>query len=776
MFAGAGQPHTESRCFFGNFGGKSPKLSCSVSNVLFLIKLVADRPSRIIDKLNPILDSQVETMVTLQRFSKELEDNMADLWTAIHEREDLLEDLVHEKQRENAELVLSLQQDVQAKESELLEQSRLLQDMNEALEQRQGMTEELRNDIAELEENQASYLEQSGHLERLGAECEKLKAEAAEKNAHVEQLRNKLQESKSLMESQTQEHNQKTESLRRLMEEQIARAHTAQVHAVEHAQREALHEMNKTKTDFENRLSHALEQRAALQEELNNAKVQALALEEDSNCHAEKLAVLETELEKVRSEGSDTREDAKQKDEAHRTILEEQLKRVEDLESQLAVREKKFDNLAANARAYDKAAFAILCSLRKWSENHTTIQELASEMVQSKCNERQKIDSRFRSLWEMQILQKAIMKHCQNQEKAVGMLTDLHQDISDGATPAGAIAESMAPPSVLGSSHVSRNWKTPDDTLLDRARHVTLRSPAETGPHPRPPSVNTEQERRRAAEPPKSIMKAVAYSISSGILLPNSQQQSSQRGDETRQQQHNPGRARLTGQDTSTEKPRLQPRENSKKDMTQDRTMLNHGPYNRPVARSNGRQNDPVDAALNGESQAPTSCLEAPGEADGRPLIASSRKRQEASEQPQDGPKKRFKWHAMTISTPRIAIQDAENLLAAPRKRKQSSVDRQPRSPSRTSQLRQASHPNQFAGDVPNNGPDTALQPSRRPSGTKFSDVTKDGNKDHLGSHHQRRQSILEDQVSEDLVVVSQDVQGISPASLPMARKFSAMP
>lgn len=742
---------------------------------------VTDCSKRILGKLNPIMDSHMETKDTLENFSTNLEDKLADLWTAIDEREDLLEELVQQKQHEDAGLAWMLQGDLQVKESELLEQSEQLRIMQQALEQRQGMIDGLRDEIAELERYQAKNMEQSERLGQLRTQHEKLKEEAMAKTALVVELQTQLQESKSTTSSQIQEHTKKIESLQKLIDEQTAKAKAAQIQAVDNVRRETLQEMNQTKNGIENRLNHALEQRATLQRELDAAKAHVSALEKSANCQTQKLALLETELQNIKSADIELREDAEKKDNAHRTVLEEQSECVRNLQAELTIWEKKFDKLTSDARAYDKAAVIVLKSLKQWTQQRTTVSELASEMASARGKDQQTVDNRFKPLMEMFLLQKALMQHCQDQEQTVNAFSRSRQSQLDNANTTGATADLSLVAGLVGSTNLDQGSTTLAQTLLNQARRVTLRSPEELAPHARPPSVHTEQERRRKADPPKSIMKAVPYKISSGILPPNARQQLSQKGDGMQQRIN--GWRRSDSRDASSGTPKLQPRETLEESIVQGGTMLNHGPYNRPVVRSNSRLNGPVSAKATGSTQVPSSSLEGLEEGgDARLVVADSRKRREAFGQIEDLSRKRAKRAIMaapTTSTPRPSSPQGivEDAPTAPRKRNHINVDTQPASPIRISQSSQATHGSQImAGMFSSKNRRATQQPSCMPSGIQGGKSSHNDSQDPLSLLNQRTHPGSGGQDSQDPITFSQDTLDRSEASLSMTRRFSLMP
>lgn len=707
------------------------------------------------------MDSQTETKDTLQQFTTDLEDKLADFWIGINEREEVLEDLVRQKQNEHSELALMLQNDLQAKEQELIEQSQQLLETEETLESYQDEVETMRQEIAELERDQAKSLEEADRLKELREKHNKLEEEASARIVLVLELQNKLEESKSTMTAQTEEHNKKTESLQKLMDDQLARAQTAQEQAVEQAQHQALQEMSKTKAVFENRLNHALEQRATLQKELDAAKARVSTLTKESDCRAETMAQLQMELEKANTRDTGMVEDSKQKDEAHRAALQEQAQRVGNLESELENWQKKFDNLTSSALAYDKAAFVVLTSLQKWTHKHTAIRELASEMAKNPGEDQQAVDSRFGYLAEMHVLQKAIIKYCSDQDQVVDALRRLRQDHNDDAN----------------FTEATRQMAT---ALLDRARRVTLQIPAQMSPHHRPPSVNTEQERRRTAGPPKSIMKAVTYDISSGILPPTATQPLSQDDEEMSQRANS--RKRLMGRDVLSEQSKNQPRGAFQGGIVQGGSILNRGPYNRPVARSNKGLDGTADAGDQGSSQESAASLE--GHVDGHDVLgapADNRKRREAFGQNQESSDKRLKRAKVaksTVSTPRPSSPQGvgEFPPTAPRKRNQRGVLAQSASPIRASQLPRTGYRSQGAADGSSNGQSAFLRPPWIPLGPRSGYFSQNNSQDSLSLFPKRRQSEAGGEESQESITLSQDALGSGEASLPVVRRFSLMP
>lgn len=698
----------------------------------------------------------------------DVEEKHTGLWAAIQEREELLNEFVRERREESTELAAMLQHDLQTKEEELVEQSQYLQDMEETLAQRQDVIDGLRDEIADLERDQAKSMEQSDRLEQLRAKHEQLEGEARAKAALVVELQTKLHETKSAATSQTDEYKKKTESLQQRMNEEVARAQAAQAQAVEKAQRETLQEVNKIRTEFENRLHHARGEGAMLQNELETAKARVLALETDSNGHGQEMARLKTELETAKSKDAGTREEAEKKAEAHRVALEKQSELVNDLEKNLTTWKQNFGNLASNAKAYDKAAFVILGDLKKWTQQNPAIQELASEMSKSQDKgRRQRLDSQFKALVEMEILQRAVMDYCQEQAKVVDALAKPSQGHNDAAE---SLTHATADLSL--AAHRAGNSTRLAEALLNR--RVTLRSPAQMSPHPRPPSVNTEQTRRRTASPPKSIMKAVLYDISSSISPPSIAQQQAAQEEEDEEdeemQQRTIGHRRSVGRQVLSEELKSRPRAPFRGSLMHGGTMLNRGPYNRPVARSNKRADVPVDATGADSSQIPTSAVGDLREDDTCTLPVDGRKRQEASGQDQNVANKRAKRAPTTKEatfTPRLSPSrgSAEDDPTAPRKRNLRSSNVQLASPMRTSQLSQAAHRSQNAAGLPSKVQGNGLRSSRRLS-------SQSDSQDPQSLFYQHLQSEPGNEESQESMAFSQDTLGNSQVSLAMPRRF----
>lgn len=547
--------------------------------------------NRILDKLETIITSQMGTKASLQEFFVGFEENTADCWAALEDREDLIEEFIEQRKDENIKLIRVLRDKINMKERESKEQSDKLSQMEKTVIQHQAVIDDLRQEIAELEREGAGIPTKSDCLDHLHTQHEKLKEEVAAKTAKVSELQKKLEESNSAVSLESEKQKRNAEELRNLIEQQEARAHTAKVQAVEAARCEALAEVNKVRAEIEARLGNVLDERTKLQQELRAARANILAMEMEGSQGIKKIDLLQKDLEKSKADAIRIREDANQKDMAQQAAMQQQLDSIGNLQSRLESCETKFRNLSANVQAYDKAAILMLSGLKQWAHNYTPIRKLASHLEKRQDGGYDGIDPQFKSLIQMNILQKAVMQYCQAQMDA----TDAHSGVGEGIDRpiVGSTTVKMCfRPGTLSSSHTDKTSKPLPNDLLDQARSVTVQSPVTNASSPRPPSVQTEQERRRTADPPKSIMKPVHFNVSKGIFQPDVDERWAWEGDETQQEV-------IIGRNSSFNNPSGERQEmvspkSVKGGALRHVSMLNHGPYNRPVARSNARLNIPA--------------------------------------------------------------------------------------------------------------------------------------------------------------------------------------
>lgn len=524
----------------------------------------------ILGKLEPLLESQLDTRSGLDSLSEGLEEYVDEVWAALEDRQAVLEERVEQRQAENEQRTDFLRRELETSEQDRVQQDQFIHGLEQTIEDRQSEIEVLCREVAELEQGQADSLVQSEYLEQIQEEHAKLKEEVTVKTAHVSDLQASLEKSKSALEMKEKDHRETTEELRRVLEKRLAEAQSSQVQAVEAAQQNAMVRMNEIKIDLERRFSQVLEERAVLQRELEAAKQQLMATKDDGSKTSEKIHNLEQELKVSKTETIRISENVNQRDAEQQITTEQQAKLIEDLQSQIESTGKKYNNLVENAKSYDVAACKVLQSLKQWTSDYSAIQELGTELSKAEDREVNQIDPRFQPLVQIQLLQKAVAQYCRTQTEAVEMLSGGMSN-SD-AFKTAAQATTRRRPATSGFQETMSQSSL--GGLLNHLRRVVVRSPADCAPSPTPPSVQNEKERRRAADPPRSIMKPVSCS----------QSQESVDGA--------PSQGQLT---------RMAPIRNKSRDryhrgrrLESASVNLNRGPYNRLVAGSQALFNLPV--------------------------------------------------------------------------------------------------------------------------------------------------------------------------------------
>lgn len=622
----------------------------------------------ILGKLEPLLNSQLETKAGLDSLSEGLEAYIDEVWAALEDRQTVLEESVEQRQAEYQQQMGFLQCELETTQQGRVEQDHFIRELEQTIEDRQSEIEVLCYEVAELEQGQANSLVQSEHLEQIQDEHAKLKEEVTAKAAHVSELQASLEKCKSALEMKGKEHMKTTEELRKALEKRLAEAQSSQVQAVEAAQHNAMLRINETKTELEKRLNQVLEERAVLREELEAAKQQLLETREDGSKTSEKIHNLEQELEMSKTETIRIKEDINQRDADQQITTEQQVKLIEDLQSQIERTGKKYNNLVENAKSYDLAAHKVLQSLKQWTHDYSAIQELGAELGKTGDRDVNQIDPRFQPLVQIQLLQKAVAQYCRNQTEAVEMLSGgmSHSDASKTATQA---TTRRRPATSECQETMSQNSL---GGLLNHIRRVVVRSPADCAPSPTPPSVQNEKERRRMADPPRSIMKPASYS-----------------------QSQEP----VDGMSSQGHLARMVPRRNKSRDRYHSGKLLdsvsvslNRGPYNRLVAGSQALLNLPVgEKELGRVSSDSVTAQEARTEDD--------RKRKKRSEEPEASTKRAkltFKRQDVSVTTlhpspPEPAADSGSSVKRAPPAPRKTgyrpSVDEEPSSPILSMQL-----------------------------------------------------------------------------------------
>lgn len=683
-----------------------------------LQELISKAVSSLLGTLEPVLDSQLETKASLQSMSSGLCEYIDQLWAALQDREDVLEESVGQRQAENERHINMLHQRLQSKEQECTNQSQLLFYSEATVRERQSTIDRLQAEISEMEQNQANSSVQIELMECLREEQAKLKQDSAGKAAQVTELQTQLQESKLAAETEGKKHQMATEELQKLIDQNNSEAQAAQVQAVETAQRDAFLKMNQVKADIEERLSQALEERATLRKELYEAKQRISTVENEFSSSSEKSNHLEKELEASEIKKAKSREEMDQKMKEHHKDREHQLKLIEDLQSQLTNANKKFSNLAENAQAYDKAAKRVLNGLVQWTQDYVEVRQIASELSKNKEGVlSEEIDPRFKPLIQLQLLQKAVVQYCQSQKQAAEMLSG--GDAEDQARIPTAASLPLAPKATM-------------DRILDRIRRVIIRSPSSNSPSPRPPSVQTEQERRRTADPPKSIMKYAS--------------KFQQQQDEDDSIPELPVLRYSIRSDSTDAQQQGKSKESIERKMVSRNVILNRSPYNRLVAGSHAR----FDLSTTGKRSPQHKKLDGDGatERESTPKEDSKRKGRVAQET--DTSRKRAKSTAagkkLHVSIPHTSPpetdagcgSDFEHVPHAPRKTGHRSLmgDEQPSSPIRSTQLPQGSSQRRTVS-VTSGGVRGGIQ--RRPVEGKMSVIRKsslNGSQDPLALFH----------------------------------------
>lgn len=392
-------------------------------------------------------------------------------------------------------------------------------------------------------------------------------------------------------------------------------------------------------------------------------------------------------------EAATSRNDAAENDAAKRRAIDQQSTLINDLQAQLVKAKERFNNLSQNAVEYDKAAQHILESLKQWARRVDAIKELTDDF--SKKQDSNAIDPRFAPLVELDLLQRAVIQYCETQRKAAMMLSDGNLN-----GPSQAVRRLSA----LGN-------------ILDHTRRVMVQSPSWNVPSPKPPSIEIEQERRRAAEPPKSIMKPPQQHIED----PPNEFDTSNFRNESR----------------GTQQPAI---------------AFTRGPYNRPVAGSNTR------ISISEED---------------RSMLGKDKKRKEPAGTEVAAPKKKarptLKRDESILSTPRVsqAVVDHEVAIqeapGAPRKAENAGMtckEDESNSPVRSSQGSQDG--SQLNGRSSLKGQLTPRIGQKPPTGSQ----------DPLLLFYARRGSTRANDDSQTSTARSQDVDSL-PASQSLLSRFT---
>lgn len=467
---------------------------------------------------------------------------MNDILEDLDERQTLIERLYLKQEHEREKRVQLLQEEVEGLGKDLDQQNQLVFRCHQELRQRQESIDKLHLDMSNLEQENERHLAASEQIERLRKEYEKTKGESTSKASLISELQSKLQEATVQLAKEKQKHQEENNRFQGLMQEQVAEARAAHVQAVEAAQQDAMLKMNEVKANIDQRLTQALNERTALQQQLDEAKKNMLSVEADSSRASDKAINLEEELHASRAEVAKGIEQATLNNAKQQAAKEQQTKLIQELQTKLSGAEGSFDKLRHTTKSYDEAAQAILSSMKMWTASYANIRSAFRDLQQSKDQNGilKGIDSKFKPLVELQLLQVAVSRYCQARKEAAHLLS---------GDPAAAKTATSTLPVMESLSLAAGN-------VLDRMRRVTVMSPASNASSPQPPSVQIEQERRRLVEPARSILK----------LIPHTQRDIA--GDNR------------PGEDAD--------------EQLDNNTSINRGPYNRLVAGGKSRAGLPV--------------------------------------------------------------------------------------------------------------------------------------------------------------------------------------
>lgn len=702
----------------------------------------------ILEKLKPILDSQLETKTDLDHLSAGFEEYVDQLWAALENRQVVLEESIEQRQAESEQKIIILQSELEMTQQECVKQKQLVDTLEAAISERESEIEGLIDEVAELENSQVDSLAQSELLRRVQDEHAKLSEEATAKAVSISELEAKLEETKLALAAEGKKHQTDTNEFRKLLEQRLAEAQTSQAHAVEAAQRSDMLRMNEMKADIEKRLAQALEERAALQNDLEVAKQQIATLGDDGSRSSEKIHHLEQELEKSRFEAVKSKEEMSQKETEQQNVREQQSKLVGDLQSQLASAEQKYNKLVENAKSYDKAAHTVWQSLTQWTSDYAAIQEVHAKLDQTKDADPDHINPKFKPLVQIQLLHKAIARYCRTQKAAAEMLSaETLGGSADCNTEIQSTSQSCPPTS---EALITASQSSTGGMMAHLLRRVVVKSPASNAPSPTPPSVRFEQNRRRKADPPKPILK----------LAPDTQVYEAE---DQAPPQEPPGRWLYR----------------HGRPVDPASSNLNRGSYNRIVA---GSQPPLVLPAIKNGLCRNTLSNDGVTEQES---MTERRKRKELPDQEAEASRKRArpttKRQRETIANPQSSppepdgksASDVEHVPRAPRKAGFRLVtDETPTSPIRSSQLSRNTHQYRTATGT---RAGRLSSDARMPSSKRMSSL--DSNKDPLSLFFQFRHSTRGNEDSQDSLTLSQDVdvEARSQASLNSFKRHITM-
>lgn len=430
---------------------------------------------------------------------------MEDFWMKLEDREDVLVELLEKTKAENAQL----QADVQLREDECNVLSYRLEQAGTAARQREQELDNFRNEIAELEKAQANNIEQTARANSLHEDCEKLKVDVAAKVAVARDLEVRLQNSQAALLNEKEQHKRHTEELQKLMEQHDEAARAAQEAAIEVARQEVTNDMGIAKEKINLLLKQAEAESTALKDELNMTRQQVSRVQERNKRADTTIIELRSELETAQADATRLGEEMNEKGMEIQKAIDQNSTQVTNLEAKVAEKESELAQLSADAQTYEKQVQKALDSLKEWTKDHQAVKSFISELRKAQDGNLDHVDPKLKAVMEIDMLHQAIFQYCQAQGRLAPNADQAIADESIAGEDDGVDLLHSSPPK-----------KMPTKNLLTRiqdqvGRRVTIRSPSQGAPSPNPPSVSAEQEHRRSANPPRSIMKA---SSSSNII------------------------------------------------------------------------------------------------------------------------------------------------------------------------------------------------------------------------------------------------------------------
>lgn len=448
--------------------------------------------------LNPVLKSHTEIQANLQKLSDAVEDYMEDFWMKLEDREDVLTELLEQTQADNAQL----QAHVQLREDECNVLVVRLEEATATTRQREKELENLKIEVAELEQDQARAMEQAARASSLREACEKMKVDVAAKAAAARDLENRLQQSQSALLNETEQHKSHTQELHKMIQQREEAARAAQEAAVEVARQEVTRDMGIAQENISTFLKQAEAEKAKLKNELHTAKQQVSMVEEMNKQTHQKVDELRSDLEVATAKANRLDEESNEKDVEIQKVVDHSSVQVADLEAKVARKEREIAQLSEDAQTYEKQVQEALSSLKEWTGSHQAMKGFISELRKAQDGRLDSINPKLQPVLEIDMIHQAIFQYCQTQGKSAATGSQgTAEDTTTGKDVWADLPSSRPPRQIPPESLATR--------VLDQVgRRVKIQSPSQTTPSPIPPSVSAEQERRRLANPPKSIMKA----------------------------------------------------------------------------------------------------------------------------------------------------------------------------------------------------------------------------------------------------------------------------